>query len=72
MSRSSEHHIELAITDFHIAKGEEEVRYQVALVQDCRRGGYDTTKAELLLHILREALAGWYSQRAQILAALER
>lgn len=61
----------LRLADRHIAKAEERIAAQAALVERLRAGHHAVGPAEDLLQLLRETLEVFRQHRKLILAALE-
>ncbi len=57
----------LALSERHIAEGEQRVAEQIALIEQLARDGHDTTDAQALLETLQQSLALMYDHRQQIL-----
>jgi hypothetical protein len=60
----------LAMADRHIAEGNMLIADQLALIDRLRLGGADTSSAERLLRLFRDALAEWNRQRDLVLRTL--
>ncbi len=60
----------LALADRHIAQGNMLIANQLALIDRLRLDGADTSSAERLLRLFRDALAEWNLRRDLVSRAL--
>ena len=63
---------ELAQADRHIAEGNGRIARQVEVLRELDRHGHDTTHAQSLLQVMKDAVAAMDTHRQQIVRELSR